>query len=88
VPQTDNSCRKVPLQVNFLDDFLLWCLYTYLISPWRKQRGKVDGKERKREESMRSTSKYKRKRTGRSESAELRKQEKGERGNRTEGERG
>jgi hypothetical protein len=24
-----NSCRKVPLQVNFLDDdILLWCLYS------------------------------------------------------------
>jgi hypothetical protein len=26
-PQTDKNCRKVPLQVNFLDaDILLWCL--------------------------------------------------------------
>jgi hypothetical protein len=31
-PQTDNTCRKEPLKVNFLDaDILLWFLYSKLV---------------------------------------------------------
>jgi hypothetical protein len=32
-PQTENTCRQVPLQVNFLEKptFRVWCLYSYLV---------------------------------------------------------